>query len=1279
VDRNADKVGIVVVSYNASEAVRVTLASLRQARNRSNFKLILVDNASDEDEREKISTAMAFHTAEVGEQWRYLQQERNLGFSGGNNVGIAEFLRDPEISHVCLLNSDVIVTDHWLDRLLKKRCDLVSAVTNKSDSEQCVPIDYQADLFQCLKAGTESLDESVYQRIRVFADRWHRAWQGNIVESEVTFFCALISCGMLREVGLLDEAFFPGGFEDDDYCIRARNAGYRTHLARDTFIHHWGSASFGQLQYDYFSRNASRNKRYLEEKHAFVWQRRPEKPFVSFAMDMLFASKSDAVARSLQQPFVDLYIDSLSAALNHFESEFIDLSSSAAVYQDIPDELGSLMKAARAHGDLRQAWRSIVAAASCLKETSSVAADGKDYVTTALAKLAQGIHDKVECNFAMHDFMNREKAVNAAVAAVPPAVADTPVAGPVAKTRWKALWRVLWQGLRFLFRFDGVVFFGGYFYPERQSDGYIQRIQIVDRLFADQWRVYVESDELRGRNIWFDRPEPKVLVLRVIGPPKRRFLVRTLAIIAALRSRKIYYHSVLRMYDNRFGWLLRLPGFKKAVDIHGVVPEEFRMHNDFFSAVLYEKEEHLAVEKAGLVIAVTESMSQYLRQKFRDSLKAETVLFPMFPSVSPCAAPRPYFAGKPVVVYAGGLHKWQQVSKMIAAITATAGRCHHRFYCPDPQTVKEMLPAEFRNAVTVEARDHSELMGLYSECHYGFILREDIVVNHVACPTKLVEYLAMGIVPIVDCENIGDFKTLGMAFIRLEDFLADRLPDERGRAEMAVANLQVYAHLKAMRENGAQRIYRFFTPAKRTFSLSMWLMQGARRALPLDSWQGRKARTVWRWMRPLPAPAGAAVLAAPTEATAAVPRVILPSSEECDILVQVDNFDAGGLENVVIDLSNTMAESGYGIVLLVLGSCGPSVGRARALGMQVICQPYAATAYADLLERLRPRMVIAHYSIQGLSLCRQRAIPVIQVIHNAYVWFDAAQRRDFARSAADTTVFVAVSEYAKRYGVARLGLDERQCIVIQNGIDFKPFDSMDGNLARTRLRVRYGIEAHEFVFLDVGAINHQKNHLGTLRAFELARKVCPALRLVILGPAYEKGLLEELETYIDSAGLGNKAIYCGAVQGASEYFAMADAFVSGAFFEGCSLALLEAIRADLPVAMPAVGTAGDFHGRPGFEIVEPAFDVLTYSGTIAQMRSGAAFESRLAEAMLRVKENAVRPGFSALELARLEKEYAYAKYLRLVAEIVAHPAGHSEKDVTPPLLLEESAEKAVAA
>jgi glycosyltransferase involved in cell wall biosynthesis len=368
----------------------------------------------------------------------------------------------------------------------------------------------------------------------------------------------------------------------------------------------------------------------------------------------------------------------------------------------------------------------------------------------------------------------------------------------------------------------------------------------------------------------------------------------------------------------------------------------------------------------------------------------------------------------------------------------------------------------------------------------------------------------------------------------------------------------------------------------------------------------------------------------------------------CDILVQVENFEAGGLENVVIDLNKTLVEASYQVVLLVMGNQGPAVELARGRNLTVLCQKYDSAIHARIIAHLKPKIVIGHYCNLGIENIHSRNIPFIQVLHNIYMWFNETERRRFIRETTLTNAFVAVSEQVKYYSVSRLGVPEEKCTVITNGIDISAFGCASSIDMRSSLRRSFGFADDDFIFIDVGAINHQKNHLGTLKAYGETVKTCPNARLLIIGPVYEKHLLQELEDYIVNNNLQGKAIYVGSVSRIHSYLAMADGFVSGAFFEGCQLTLLEALKANLPIVTSNVGHASAFAGNGGVALVPPVYDIAAYNGAIWEMQSNREFEIRLANAMNRVVSFPVRPNLSVTELHKLDRRSSYQEYINLL-------------------------------
>lgn len=213
------RVSIVVPAFNQLAYCRQCVESIQEHTDWP-YSLILVDNGSTDGVSEyfdSVSDAIVIHTGE------------NLGFPSGVNRGLAH-----AEGHVLLLNSDTIVPRGWLTRLMSAieahpRIGMVGPMTNHVSGPQLL-----ADL------ELNSIDA-----INAFADERWNDYQGRLADIDrLVGFCMLIREEALRVVGLLDEAFGIGNFEDDDYCIRVRQAGFRVCMAEDCFVFHYGSRTF---------------------------------------------------------------------------------------------------------------------------------------------------------------------------------------------------------------------------------------------------------------------------------------------------------------------------------------------------------------------------------------------------------------------------------------------------------------------------------------------------------------------------------------------------------------------------------------------------------------------------------------------------------------------------------------------------------------------------------------------------------------------------------------------------------------------------------------------------------------------------------------------------------------------------------------------------------------------------------------------------------------------------------------------------------------------------
>src|SRR5918995_3631514 len=109
VDPARPEVSVVVVAWNALEELKACLTSVVRAGGRRTFEVVVVDNGSRADVLDWLC-----EWADQGVAVRVVRLDENTGFAHGTNVGAAV----SRGRFLALLNSDTVVTDDWLDRLV---------------------------------------------------------------------------------------------------------------------------------------------------------------------------------------------------------------------------------------------------------------------------------------------------------------------------------------------------------------------------------------------------------------------------------------------------------------------------------------------------------------------------------------------------------------------------------------------------------------------------------------------------------------------------------------------------------------------------------------------------------------------------------------------------------------------------------------------------------------------------------------------------------------------------------------------------------------------------------------------------------------------------------------------------------------------------------------------------------------------------------------------------------------------------------------------------------
>jgi len=214
---------VIIVTHNAVKYTKACLKALYE-HSGQDWELIVVDNASTDGTPDFLVGLLG-----SADNLRVVLNKTNRGFAGAINQGLAMATGDV----IVLLNPDVIVPPCWLDDLAaileSGQADLVGPISNNVSGAQFDPsITYQnaTGFLEAVARNREARRGQLAPTVRLVG------------------FCLAIHRRVVEAIGGFDDRFYPGNFEDDDYCIRAHFAGLDAAIAPGVFVHHEGQASF---------------------------------------------------------------------------------------------------------------------------------------------------------------------------------------------------------------------------------------------------------------------------------------------------------------------------------------------------------------------------------------------------------------------------------------------------------------------------------------------------------------------------------------------------------------------------------------------------------------------------------------------------------------------------------------------------------------------------------------------------------------------------------------------------------------------------------------------------------------------------------------------------------------------------------------------------------------------------------------------------------------------------------------------------------------------------
>jgi len=257
---------IIIINYKSTQLVLDCLDSVYQQTHQHSFEIIIVDNDSKDDCKEKV---LAKYPAT-----RWIQMDYNAGFARANNAGFAIAQGD----HILLLNADTIILDGAIDKsiaLLQQQKDAsgcgvqllhtdgtnqISGAHNiKGGLNALLPLPYLGRLVRYLGYRFKATVPSIHE----FADKTKVDW---IVGAYI-----LVKRSVLSKSGLFDEDFFMY-MEEIEWCGRLQQQGPLYLFSEPKVIHILGGTSN-----DYYKTTESGNTKQ-------IWNKKGRQVMVSTAL-----------------------------------------------------------------------------------------------------------------------------------------------------------------------------------------------------------------------------------------------------------------------------------------------------------------------------------------------------------------------------------------------------------------------------------------------------------------------------------------------------------------------------------------------------------------------------------------------------------------------------------------------------------------------------------------------------------------------------------------------------------------------------------------------------------------------------------------------------------------------------------------------------------------------------------------------------------------------------------------------------------------------------------
>lgn len=301
-----------------------------------------------------------------------------------------------------------------------------------------------------------------------------------------------------------------------------------------------------------------------------------------------------------------------------------------------------------------------------------------------------------------------------------------------------------------------------------------------------------------------------------------------------------------------------------------------------------------------------------------------------------------------------------------------------------------------------------------------------------------------------------------------------------------------------------------------------------------------------------------------------------PGSSKINLLIELDTFDKGGLQKVVLDSALRFNPDLITVTIVSVNAAGYLAEEAEKCGIKVYALPFLNKKqyYRKIIEERGINLSNSHFSHFGYSILKEYNIPNITFIHNVYAFLSGKPLERFKLDDCNVDLYISVSNNAKRYAVERLGINAAKIITIRNGLILEEHISREKNTFQ-RSRSEFGLSDSDYVFLNPASYNLHKGHYVMIDAMKKILNVRSDIKILCIGNIIYEPHFHELKDYLQCSGLNEHIIMPGYYPDIESIYPIVDAFLMPSFIEGWSIAMNEAMFYKKPLIMTDTGGAAD--------------------------------------------------------------------------------------------------------